>query len=92
MVPEFETTVSAMQVGAVSEPVKTQFGWHIIKLNDKRETTPPTLDAQRPEIENQLREAALQAKLVELRAAAKIERPDTGTPPAAIRESDLLTN
>ena len=45
MVPEFETAVSAMQVGAVSAPVKTQFGWHIIKLNDKRETTPPTLDA-----------------------------------------------
>ncbi len=92
MVPEFETAVMAMEVGAVSEPIKTQFGWHIIKLNDKRETTPPALDAARPDIENQLREAALQAKLTELRASAKIEKPETGTPPEAIRESDLLTN
>ena len=46
----------------------------------------------RPEIENQLRQAALQARLDELRAAATIERPETGMPPAAIRESDLLTN
>ncbi len=93
MVPEFETTVQAMQVGQVSDPVKTQFGWHIIKLNDKRESAPPTLDQARPEIENQLRQAALQTKLDALRSAAKIEKPDTtAVPPAAIRESDLLTN
>ena len=55
--------------------MKSQFGWHIIKLNEKRETTPPPLDQARPEIENQLRQAALEAKLVELRAAAKIETP-----------------
>ena len=91
MVPEFETAVQAMQVGAVSEPVKTQFGWHLIKLNDKRETAPPPLGRGAPEIENQLRQEALQAELAELRAAATIERPDTGMPPAAIRESDLLT-
>ncbi len=92
MVPEFETTVVGLEVGQVSEPVKSQFGWHVIKLNDKRETAPPPLDQARPEIENQLRQQALEAKLVELRAAAKIEKPETGTPPAAIRESDLLTN
>jgi peptidyl-prolyl cis-trans isomerase C len=92
MVPEFETAVVAMQVGQVSEPVKSQFGWHLIKLNDKRETAPPTLDEARPEIEGGLRQAALEARLAALRAAAKIERPETGTPPAAIRESDLLTN
>ena len=90
MVPEFETAVVALEVGQVSAPVKSQFGWHIIKLNDKRETTPPPLDQARPEIENQLRQAALEAKLVELRAGATIETPDTGTPAAAIRESDLL--
>ncbi len=92
MVPEFETAVSALEVGQVSDPVQSQFGWHLIKLNDKRETTAPALDQARPEIENQLRQAALQAKLDSLRAAATIERPETGMPPAAIRESDLLTN
>ncbi len=90
MVPEFETAVAALEVGQVSDPVQSQFGWHVIKLNEKRETTPPPLDQARPEIENQLRQAALEAKLVELRAAAAIEKPETGMPPAAIRESDLL--
>ena len=36
MVPEFEATVAKMQKGELSEPVKTQFGWHIIKLEDRR--------------------------------------------------------
>ena len=90
MVPEFETAVVALEPGQVSAPVKSQFGWHLIKLNEKRETAPPPLDQARPEIENKLRQEALEAKLVELRAAAKIEKPETGTPPAAIRESDLL--
>ena len=47
-------------------------------------------DTVRPQIENQLRQAALEAKLAELRGAATIETPETGMPPAAIRESDLL--
>ena len=92
MVPEFETAVKAMQPGQVSEPVKSQFGYHLILLEETREAAPPTLDTVRPQIENQLRQAALEAKLTELRAAAAVERPETGLPPAAIRESDLLTN
>ena len=92
MVPEFETAVAALEVGEVSEPVQSQFGWHLIKLTEKRETAPPTLDQAKPEIENGLRQEALEAKLAELRAAATIEKPETGLPPAAIRESDLLTN
>ena len=90
MVPEFEAAVTTLEVGLVSEPVKSQFGWHLIKLNEKRDTSPPTLDEARPELENQLRQAALQARLEELRAAATIEKPETDTPPAAIRESNLL--
>ena len=82
MVPEFEAAVTTLEVGQVSEPVKSQFGWHLIKLNEKRDTAPPTLDEARPELENQLRQAALQARLEELRAAATIEKPETDTPPA----------
>ena len=44
MVPEFEAAVSKMQKGEVSEPVKTNFGWHIIKLEDRRSKEPPTFD------------------------------------------------
>jgi peptidyl-prolyl cis-trans isomerase C len=90
MVPEFEAAVQGMEVGEVAGPVQTQFGWHLIKLNDKRETAPPSLEEAQPAIENQLRQEALAAKLEELRAAATIDKPETGTPAAAIRESDLL--
>lgn len=92
MVPEFETAVQTLKVGQVSDPVKSQFGWHLIKLNETRESSAPALDQARPEIENQLRQQALAAKLEELRTAAKIEKTDPPLPPAAIRESDLLTN
>jgi peptidyl-prolyl cis-trans isomerase C len=92
MVPEFETAVKGMKAGDVVGPIKTQFGWHIIKLNETRETQPPAIDAARPQIEEKLRQEALQAKLAELRAGAKIDQPETGIAPAAIRESDLLTN
>jgi peptidyl-prolyl cis-trans isomerase C len=90
MVPEFEAAVTGMEVGQVAGPVQTQFGWHLIRLNDKRETTPPALDEARPVIEDQLRQEALQARIAELREGATIERPETGTPAAAIRETDLL--
>lgn len=90
MVPAFEEAVVAMKVGEVSGPVQSQFGWHLIKLNETRETTPPPLDEARPEIENQLKQAALEARLTELRGTAKIVTPEVAPPAAAIRESDLL--
>lgn len=90
MVPEFETAVKALTVGAVSEPVKTQFGWHIVRLNETRETAAPTLEEVRPQIEDGLRQAAVQARLETLKAAATIDKPATEIPPAAIRETDLL--
>jgi peptidyl-prolyl cis-trans isomerase C len=92
MVPEFEAAVTGMEVGQVAGPVQSQFGWHLIKLNDKRETAPPALEEARPVIEDQLRQEALQARIAELREGATIERPEAGPPPAAIREIELLTN
>ncbi|MCY3995795.1 MAG: peptidylprolyl isomerase [Rhodobacter sp.] len=59
MVPEFENAVAALQEGQVSDPVQTQFGWHVIILNDIRETPVPTLDDAR----EQLRQEIWQRKL-----------------------------
>ncbi len=59
MVPEFENAVAALDKGQVSDPVQTQFGWHVITLNDIRETTVPTLDDMR----QQLRQEIWQRKL-----------------------------
>lgn len=90
MVPEFETAAAALEPGAVSAPVQSQFGWHVIKLVEVRDTAPPPLAEVRPEIENSLRQAKLEAELTALRTAATIERPEAVVPPAAIRQSDLL--
>jgi peptidyl-prolyl cis-trans isomerase C len=90
MVPEFEKAVQALEVGEVSGPVESQFGWHLIRLNETRESSAPALEDMRPQIENQLRQEKLQAALKELRSAATIELPDPELPPAAIREADLL--
>ena len=59
MVPEFDRAVFSMEVGEITEvPVRTQFGYHLIKLNSKNEAQIPSFE----EIEPQLREALLNEK------------------------------
>lgn len=92
MVPEFDAAVAELDVGEVSEPIKSQFGWHIIKLDEMRESAPPPLEEVRGDIEERLRQEAVQARIAELREEADVELMEPGIPPAAIRESDLLQN
>lgn len=73
MVPAFEAAAFEMDLGAhSSEPVQTQFGWHIIKLEDKRETQPPALETLRDQLVNTLRRSKYQDKVQELTAAADV--------------------
>jgi peptidyl-prolyl cis-trans isomerase C len=82
MVPEFAEAAFKLNKGDISEPVKTQFGWHVIKVEDSRVKPPPTFDEVKPQIENYVTRKA-QADLVQkLRAEAKIEKLYTGAPPA----------
>jgi peptidyl-prolyl cis-trans isomerase C len=90
MVPSFEEAVFALDVGEVSSPVETQFGWHVIVLNDAREQVPPTLDDVRAELEEGLRRARVEAMLQDLTAAATIARPEIQIDPSVIRDLDLL--
>jgi peptidyl-prolyl cis-trans isomerase C len=77
MVPEFEKAAMALEPGSYTkEPVQTQFGWHVIKVEDKRPRQPPPFE----QVEDQARSAVVRDKyfalVKEARAAAKVEIPD----------------
>lgn len=92
MVPEFADAAFAMDPGAISDPVQTPFGWHLIKMEEKRDRPAPPLDDVRGEIINALSESASNAVVGELRNAAKIEMLTDAVSPAAIRADDLLAD
>lgn len=93
MVPEFETVVVTLNPGQVSDPVQTQFGWHVIILNEKRKSAAPELDTVREEIVSQLQEDAVEARIEELSAATSIERPEIeGLTYDLILDLDLVTD
>ncbi|WP_109465425.1 peptidylprolyl isomerase [Albibacillus kandeliae] len=91
MVPEFEQAVVGMEPGQISDPIQTQFGWHLIKLNDKRRAKAPELEEVHEEIANELRRTAVQARIDELTAAAKVDRPAVdGLDPSVLTKLDLI--
>ncbi len=76
MVPQFEEIVFTLKKGDVSDPVKTQFGWHLIKIEDKRFKQPPAFDIVKDRIiQSQLLQKAQQSAIA-LRAKSKIEFVD----------------
>ncbi len=93
MVPPFEEAVVALEVGAVSEPVKTQFGWHVVTLNETREKPAPTLEETRAQliagIEQRVAREAVQALI----DAAEIARAEEGEiDPSILSDPDILAD
>jgi peptidyl-prolyl cis-trans isomerase C len=80
MVPEFAEVAFKMYPGQISNPVKTQFGWHIIKLEDKRTKQPPEFSKVKDQIESFLSRKAQTDFVSKLRQSANIQRLDK--PPA----------
>jgi peptidyl-prolyl cis-trans isomerase C len=73
MVPEFATAAFAMQPGTFTDkPVKSQFGWHVIKVEDRRQNV-PTLEEKAPELREQLSREIVTALLADVRQGATIE-------------------
>ncbi len=86
MVPEFSQAVFALEKGeSTKAPVKSQFGWHVIRVIDKRPKAPPTLEETHSHIEELLSGELLTAYLTSLRSTAQVQKfnPD-GTPIAAV--------
>jgi peptidyl-prolyl cis-trans isomerase C len=74
MVKEFADTAFALPANQYTKtPVKTEFGWHVIKVEDHRVSTPPSFDEARQELVQLVARDVVDAKLKELRGAAKIE-------------------
>src|SRR6476661_3717748 len=76
MVPEFSTAAFALEPGKISDPVKSQFGWHIIKVEEKRNRKPPEFDQVKAQIETYVTRKAQADYVGKLRESAKIERTD----------------
>jgi peptidyl-prolyl cis-trans isomerase C len=66
--------------------VKTQFGWHVIKVEDKRVKAPPSFDEVKPQIEQYVTRKAQAELVTSLRAGAKIEKMYKTEEPAAPAE------
>ena len=89
MVPQFSAALAALKKGEITkQPVQTQYGWHVIQLEDVRDQPPPDLDPQmRERLTNELQEKVAQAYINQLRGGAKIDMHDAA--PAATSKAPV---
>jgi peptidyl-prolyl cis-trans isomerase C len=70
----FREALTSTPIGQVTEPVQTQFGWHLIKIDERREEAPPSLERMRPQIERWLMFQQQRQLIAKLKTEARIER------------------
>lgn len=77
MVPEFEQAAFSLKVGEISEPIKTEYGYHLIKVEQHQQSQAPTFESAKEKVRYQLmaktHDKVITDKLTQLRASAKIE-------------------
>jgi len=76
MVPQFEEAAFKLETGDVSEPVQTQFGWHLIQVEDRRQRKPPEFDAIKERLMASMMHRKAQEIAAKLRGGAAIEYVD----------------
>lgn len=93
MVPAFFDVVAALEPEQISAPLKTQFGWHVIRLNETRQAEAPEFDEVRDELAAEAQQAAFEARIATLEARTEVTRTDiTDMDPDLINAVDLLEN
>ena len=90
MVPEFSTALMVLSEGDVSQPVKTKFGWHVIKLNETREKKIPSLEKVRPQLVQNLRQRKINDYLNSLNQNSEINFLRKNINPNEITNLQLL--
>ena len=90
MVTPFENAVMGMDAGTYTGPVQTQFGYHLIFLNDRRVTAPPPFEDVRGELEVEIQNAAVEDHLRGLIANADVVMSDGTIDPSVLSTLDLM--
>ena len=90
MVPEFSTALMVLSEGDISQPVKTKFGWHLIKLNKTREKKVPEFKDIKPQLVQTLRQKKINDYLSSLTKNSKIEFLGKDINPNQIANNKLL--
>ena len=87
MVKPFADAAFAMKPGEISDPVQSQFGWHVIKLEERRKQPVPSFEDKKQELEVQLQREAVDDALEALKADAEVERLTETMPEAPAAEA-----
>ena len=75
MVKPFSDAVKQLEIGKyTAAPVQSEFGWHVIRLEEKRATTPPSFESVKPQLAPLVNQKKFEAHLDELVKSAKVER------------------
>ena len=92
MVPEFEEVAFSLKAGEVSVPVKTQFGWHLVQLNDVREKPAPAFDDVRGEIYAALEQEIIAETVESVMADAEVVTSEAEIDPAVLSNLVLIVD
>lgn len=90
MVQPFSEAIASMKDGEVKGPVQTEYGWHVVKLMESRLATAPTLDDVRDELSGDLRQKAVEDRVKDTVAKAKVEKSVEGIDPAILNDGKIL--
>ena len=91
MVPEFEQAVTTLSPGDLSEPVQTQFGWHVIMLNETRLKEAPSFEEARGDLVESVREEAVRVAIEQVTKELPVSRVILEVDKALVRNMDLLS-